>query len=87
MAHCSLAVVADGTSGLLDPRGQRGLGDEPISPDVVEQLFLGDEPSPLLDQVEQHVEDLRFDVADAVGAHDLDAVGVDSELSESVTRH
>ncbi len=35
------AVVVDRPAGLLDAGGQRRLGDEPVAPDVVEQLLLG----------------------------------------------
>ncbi len=81
------AVVVDGPPGLFDPGRQCRLGDEAVAPNVVEQLLLGDQPSPLLDEVEQDVEDLRLDLSDPIGPGDFDAVGVDRELPESEPRH
>ena len=57
------------------------------SPDVVEQLFFGDEASPLFDEVEQDIEDLWLDITVTIGSSDLDAVGVDRVLPETETWH
>jgi len=55
-----LSVVADRSSGLLDPAGHGRLADEPPAPDLVHQLFLADDPIAVVDQIDQDVERLRF---------------------------
>jgi hypothetical protein len=55
------AVVADRPAGRPDPARQRGLGDETVAPDRVQQLLFGHHPVPLLHQDRQQREDLRLD--------------------------
>ena len=55
-------VVADRLAGSLEPRRQGRLAHEPITPDLVEELRFGDHSIPVLDEVGEHVEHLRFDV-------------------------
>jgi hypothetical protein len=63
------AAVADRLAGRLHPAGQGRLAHEPAAPDPVQQLGLGDEPAAVADQVGQHLEDLRLQVAgDAAAA-------------------
>ena len=54
-------VVADGTAGGLDPARQRGLADEAVTPDRVEQLLLAHDPVGMGGEVDEHVEDLGLD--------------------------
>jgi len=52
------AVVADRAAGRLDPGGQRRLGDEAITPHLVEELDLADHAVAVHDQVHEDVEHL-----------------------------
>jgi len=60
-----------------DPTRQRRLADEPITPHVVEQLLLRDNPIAALDEVGQHVEHLRLDRHDSAIAPHLLADKID----------
>src|SRR6185369_10758848 len=55
------SVVADRAPGSLDAAGQCGLADEPVTPDLVQQLFLGHHPVAVAEQVDEDVEDLWLD--------------------------
>ena len=61
--------------------------DESVAPDIVEELFLRDQPAALFEEVPEHVEHLWFERLDTVGAADLDAVGVDGVAAEPVNGH
>ena len=76
-------VVTHHAAGGLDARGQRRLRHEPTAPHLVEQLVLGDDSIAVLDQVDQHVEDLRLDRHEAGGPFDVAGVGVDGMLTEA----
>ena len=88
-----LPVVADRLAGLLDPAGDRGLADEPPTPDVVHQLFLGHHPVAVVHQVGEHLEDLRLDRHPYAGAPQLDLREVELQVlegddhSSTLTRH
>ncbi len=56
------AVVADRPPGRLHPRGEGRLRDEPIAPDLVEQLLLRHDAVPMLDEVTEELEHLGLDV-------------------------
>ncbi len=81
------AVIAKGPSNLLDPGGQGRLGNEAIAPDVVEQFFLRDEPARLFDQVLENCEHLGLDVDLPLWPRDLNRVGIDRDVTESIARH
>jgi hypothetical protein len=55
------AIVANRSTSRLDAGGEGRLADETVTPDVVEELLLGDDPIPVLDKVGEHVEDLWLD--------------------------
>ena len=75
-------VVADGAAGGLDPTRQRGLADEAVTPNRVEQLLLADDPFGMGGQVDQHVEDLGLDRHEHAGAVQLVAVEIELAVAE-----
>ena len=76
--------IAHGATRRLDAAGERRLGDEPIPPDRVEQLGLGNDTITIGDEMDEHVEDLGLDVHRRVGAPELVARRVDHRVAESV---
>ena len=80
-------VVTDEAAGGLDPARQRRLTDEPIAPDGVEELGLGNDPLAVLDQIAEHVEDLRLHCDGRAGALEQVPIGVEQDVAEQVTRH
>ena len=75
-------VVADGTAGGLDPARQRGLADEAVTPDRVEQLLLADHTVGMGGEVDQHVEDLGLDRHEQAGAAQLVAIEIELAVAE-----
>ena len=65
---------------------ERGLADEPVAPDVVEQFGLRHDPVAVSDQVGEDVEHLRLDVLDRPATTQLETVGVDLAVAELVDR-
>ena len=57
----ALAVVTHRTARGLDPRGEGRFADESVPPHVVEELFLGDHPIAVDEEVGEDVEHLWFD--------------------------
>ena len=80
------AGVTNRLARRVDPAGQRRFGDEAVTPDVVEQIVLGDRRARPLDQVGQDVEDLAFDADHTVGADEGGLVRVELECVERVAR-
>src|SRR5690606_40338674 len=54
-------VVADRLPSRLDPAGQCGFGDKPVSPYDVEQFFLRYDPVPFPNEHREDVKYLRLD--------------------------
>jgi len=81
------AVIVDGPASLFDAGGQCGLGDESITPNVVEEFLFRDEPAALIHKITKDAEDLWFDLADAFWSDDLDRVFVDDECAETEAGH
>jgi hypothetical protein len=52
------AGIADGAPSRIDPAAERGLRDDPTLPNSSEQIVLGNDPVPVLDEVDENVEDL-----------------------------
>ena len=77
------AGVAHGTACGLDPAGQRRLGDEPVTPDLVEKLGLRHHPLAIAQQIGQHVEDLGFHIDDLAGPSQLDTLDAQLAIAES----
>ena len=77
------AVVAERPPGRLDPTGHRRLTDEPPTPDRVEQLFFGDTPLVIADELSQDVEHLWFDADYLIVAAQFVALGVQHEMVEA----
>ena len=77
------AVVTDGPAHRLDPRGQGRLAHEPVTPDGVEQVLLAHDRATVLDQVGEHVEDLRLDPDLLATPSKDDPVEVQLAVSES----
>jgi hypothetical protein len=55
------SVVTDGASRGLDTARERRLTDEPVTPHLVEQFFLGHHAVTVTEQVDEDIEDLRLD--------------------------
>jgi hypothetical protein len=80
-------VVADRSPGGLDAARQRRLGDEPVAPDLVEQLGLRDDPVAVPDEVVEHVHHLRLDRDPLPATLELHGIGVERHVSESHPHH
>ena len=52
----------EGAAKAADPCRQDRIADRPTAPDFREQLLFGDRASPVLHQIAQQLEGLRFDV-------------------------
>ena len=59
------------------------LADEPSAPDRVEQLFFGDAPLAVADELRQDVEHLRLDTNHLVTVAQFVALGVEDESVEA----
>ena len=68
----------------LQPRCQRGFGDEAISPELVEQFLLGDHPIAICREIGEYIEDLRLDRYRASGLPELVNPRVELKLAEAV---
>jgi len=77
------AGVANSAAGGLDPAGQRRLGDEPVTPDLVEELGLRHDSLAMAQQIGQHIENLRLHADDLAGASQLDALDTQLTITES----
>ena len=77
------AIVTDGLADRLDPRRERGLAHEAVTPDRVEQFFLAHHGAAVLDEVCEHVEHLRLDPDLLATASKDDAVQVQFAIGES----
>ena len=76
------AVVADRLSDLLDPGGERGLGDEPVAPYLVEQLVLRHHPLGVPHQVGQQIEGLALEGSDGTVDGHLPTIEGDDDIVE-----
>ena len=81
------AGVPHSAASGLDPAGQRRLGDEPVSPDLVEEFGLRHDPLTITQQIGQHTEDLRLHIDDLAGTSKLDALDTQLAISESDPHH
>jgi hypothetical protein len=77
------AIVADGLANRLDPRRQRGLTHEAVTPDGVEQLLLAHHRAAVLDEIGEHVEHLGLDPDLLATPPKDDAIQVQLAVSES----
>ena len=80
----TLAVVTDRATRGLDAGRERGLADEPVAPDVVEELFFGDHPLAVDDEVGEDVEHLRFDRDRNPAPAQLEERRVELDVTEAV---
>jgi hypothetical protein len=78
------AVVSDGLSSCLDAARQRGLRDEAITPDLVEQLVLGHDAVAVLQQIHENVENLRLELDHLARPIHLEQVCVELAVLEPV---
>jgi len=76
------AGIAHGAARGLDPAGQRRLGNEPVTPDLVEEFGLRYHTLAMAQQIGQHVEDLGFHIDDLAGASQLDALDAQLAITE-----
>ena len=79
-------VVPDRAASGLDPAGQRRVAHEPVAPDLVEQLGLGDHPVAMDQQEGEDVEDLWLDVHRLPAPAQLDPGGIEAAIVERVHR-
>ena len=56
------AVIPERLAHGLDARRERRLAHETVAPDVIEELLLADDLTPVLDEVAEHVERLRLEL-------------------------
>jgi hypothetical protein len=77
------AGVANGAAGGFDPAGQRRFGDEPVTPDLVQQLGFRYHPVPMAEQITEYVENLRLDFYDRAGAPQFPALEAQLAVAES----
>ena len=61
LARLAFEAVAEGLTGRLDPAGEGRLAHEAVAPHVVEQLFFGDHPIAVDEEIREDVEHLWFD--------------------------
>ncbi len=80
----TLAVVTDRAARGLDAGRERGLADEPVAPDVVEELFFGDHPLAVDDEVGEDVEHLWFDGDRNPAPAQLEERRVELDVTEAV---
>ncbi len=78
------AVVADGLASGFDAGGQRRVAHESVTPNAVEELFLQNDLAPILDETDQQVEDLRFDMDFGSIAPDHDSGQVEFAFVEPI---
>src|SRR3954465_7628446 len=71
------AGVTDSAAQGLDATGEGRLAYEPVTPHLVEDLFLGDDSPALAYEQCEHVEHLRLDLADGAIAPQLELVEVE----------
>ena len=84
ITRCAAPSSPTARAGRLDPAGQRRFADEPVAPDLVQQLVLRDHPRPVGQQVGEHVEHLALDVHRDAAAAQLEPIDVDLEVREQV---
>jgi hypothetical protein len=61
-------LIADSPARRHQPAGQAGLTDEPAGPQLFEEFFLGYDPVAVLNEIDQHIEHLRFELNPLAGA-------------------
>lgn len=80
----SAAAVAKGSPDRVDTRVQRAIGNRAAVPDGVDQLVLGDDPVPVLDQVGEDGEHLRLESDRVVTVAELQARAIERVVVEAV---
>jgi hypothetical protein len=80
-----LAGIADGAARCTDPAGERILGDHATMPDGLQQLVPGDDPVMISDEVDQDVENLRFEVDRRAVASQLPALAIELAVREHIS--
>jgi hypothetical protein len=78
------SVVAKHTPGAVDAAGECGFRDDPAVPDGVDQLILAHDPIMVAHQMDDEVEDLRFNVDGHALTSKLLLAKIEFELQESV---
>ena len=71
------AVVAQCPADLLDAGGERRFAHELVPPDAIEQLLLGDEQVPALEEEHHDIEGLGFEIDTLTESFDDELVTVD----------
>ena len=59
-ATLPLSAVTNGLTGFHNPVVQRGLTDEALWPDMLQEFLPGNHTIPMLDEIEENIEDLRL---------------------------
>ena len=74
------AVVAKGLARGFDPAGNNRVGDEPAFPDRFNKFFARYDPFPLLDEMHQKGENLRFNGDKPLAAPQLVFFNIENEI-------
>ena len=77
-------AVADRGARGIDPRGERGFGNNPAAPNGVDQLVFADNPIAISHQIEDQIEDLRLDRNEVVAAAKFAAIRVQDVVREKI---
>src|SRR5215510_9484608 len=76
--------VADRAPGGVDARIQGLIGNDPPTPDALDQFLSPDDAASLLDQIDKQAEDLRFDRHRTLRAPEFEKLGIQREAAEAV---
>ena len=71
------AVIAQRLAQRLDAAAERGIRDDAVLPDALEDLFLGDQAVTVLQEEKQQVENLRLNRNNLLAPPQLEGGGVD----------
>ncbi|MGY4600762.1 hypothetical protein ACVWXL_008508 [Bradyrhizobium sp. GM22.5] len=71
------AIVAERLAGGVDPAVQGGIRDDPIAPDLADQVILADHTRALRHQIEQEIEHLRLQRHSGSAASEFPQVAVE----------
>jgi hypothetical protein len=79
-----LSAITNGLTGFHDPVVQRGLTDEALWPDMLQEFFPAHDTVAMLDEIEENIEDLRLDGARGPGVTEFVEFGMQSVVIEKV---
>jgi hypothetical protein len=81
------SVVADRLANGSESGRQGGLTDESVAPDLIQKLVLADNAITMLDQVDEHIEHLWFDMLMLTRSNEFEPICIDGARVEFVLRN